>query len=252
MGAAPADGHPARRRTGSAIRRFRAAEDGLAAAELALILPVLLTIMLGGIQLVAYINAVRKVELVVQSISQMISQTSPPDASTSVATVNAADLHFSYDAALVLFPYLMDDAKRQGKSWWQDITINYASIQFTQVATTCSDGSDLSACYVANVVWTSTGTTQPASGAAFRPCGVPQVPAANNAAPTRSALPRSVYGPASLIVVDVVFTFTPTFGTQILQPIRIARSAYVQPRYASLVNYDTTNNDGIATRCPGF
>ena len=67
------------------LRRFRAADDGLAAIELALILPVLLVFMLGGIQLDAYVNAVRKVELVVESISQMISQTTPPsNGSTSV------------------------------------------------------------------------------------------------------------------------------------------------------------------------
>ncbi|KMO41695.1 pilus assembly protein TadE [Methylobacterium variabile] len=238
---------------GARIRRFRAAEDGLAAVELALILPVLLALMLGGFQLVAYINAMRKIDLVVRSISQMLSQVAPPANSTStVGLVTAADLHFSYDAALVLFPYLMADGKRQGKEWWQVITINYAGIQFTQQATNCTNSSDLSACYTADVVWTSTGTTQPADGAAYRPCGVAQTPADNSAAPSRSALPRSVFGPASLIVIDVVFTFTPTFGAQFFPPVRIARSAYVQPRYATLVNYDTTNSDGMAKRCPGF
>lgn len=235
------------------LRRFRAADDGLAAIELALILPVLLVFMLGGIQLVAYINAVRKVELVVESISQMISQTTPPsNGSTSVATVNAGDLHFSYDSALVLFPYLMSEGRRQGKSWWQVVTINYASIQFTQVATSCSDSSDLSACYRADVVWTSTGTTQPSGGPAYRPCGIAQVAASNTAAPTPQTLPRSLFGPASMVVIDVTFTFNPAFGAGYLPSLRIARSAYIQPRYASLITFDTTGNDGIATKCPGF
>jgi Flp pilus assembly protein TadG len=176
------------------IRRFRDAEDGLAAVELALIMPVILVIMLGGIQVVSYINAVRKVELVVRSISQIISQTQPPSGST-VAMVNAGDLHFSYDSALVLFPYLMSEGRRRGQAWWQVITINYASIKFTQTATTCTDASDLSACYRADVVWTSTGTTQPATGVAYRPCGTPQIAASNTAPPSRTALPRSLFGP---------------------------------------------------------
>ncbi|MCF4126853.1 TadE/TadG family type IV pilus assembly protein [Methylobacterium sp. SyP6R] len=235
------------------LRRFRAADDGLAAVEAALILPVLLVIMLGGIQLIAYINAVRKVELVVQSISQMISQTTPPsNGSTTVATVNASDLHYSFDSALVLFPYVMGEGKRQGKQWWQVVTINYASIQFTQIATTCSDSSDLSACYRADVVWTSTGTTQPSGGPAYRPCGTPQIAASNTADPTPQTLPRSLFGPASMVVIDVVFTFNPTFGASYLPSLRIARSAYIQPRYASLINFDTNGNDGIATKCPGF
>jgi len=232
----------------SRIRRFRAAEDGLAAVELALIMPVILVIMLGGIQVVSYINAVRKVELVVRSISQMISQTQPPNGST-VAMVNAGDLHFSYDSSLVLFPYLMAEGRRRGQAWWQVITINYASIKFTQTATTCTDSSDLSACYRADVVWTSTGTTQPATGVAYRPCGTPQVAASNTAPPSRTALPRSLFGPAAAVVIDVAFTFTPTFGANYLPSLRIARTAYIQPRYATLVDFDSTNNDGIASKC---
>ncbi len=128
-----------------------------------------------------------------------------------------------------------------------DISINYASIAFTKVTATCNDPTDQSACYTANVVWTSTGTAQP-YGANYRPCSTPQLPADNTATPSRTALPRSVFGPATLIVIDVVFNFTPTLGSKFFPAIKIARSAYVQPRYASLINYDTTNNDGIATK----
>ncbi len=233
------------------LRRFRRANDGVAAIEIALILPVLLVIMLAGIQLVAYINAVRKVELVVESISQMISQSKPPsNGSTTVATVNADDLHYSFDSALVLFPYIMGEGKRQGKQWWQVITINYASIQFKQVATTCGGSADQSACYVATVVWTSTGTTQSSTGPTYRPCIIPQLPASDTADPSPTTLPRSLFGPASMVVIDVVFTFNPTFGARYLPSLRIARSAYIQPRYASLIDFDTNGNDGIATKCP--
>lgn len=234
--------------------RFRSAEDGIAAIEFALILPTLLLIMFLAIQVVAYIDATRKVELVAHSISQMISQSVPPN-NTTVARVNATDLHFSYDATLVLFPYVMKDAKRRGRTWSQNISINYASIQFTARNAACQSNpdtsSDLSTCFDANVVWTTTGTAQP-GGDNYRPCDTLQVPAADDAAPNRTSLPRSSYGPGSLVVIDVVFDFKPTFGSGLVPAVRIARSAYVQPRYASLVNFDTTNNDGIATRCTGF
>ncbi|TNC15266.1 pilus assembly protein [Methylobacterium terricola] len=230
------------------VRCFRSAEDGIAAVELALILPVLLTLMIGGIQVIAYINAVRKIERVVESISQMVSQTRPVG-NSSIATVNASDLHFSFDAAMVLFPYLMAEGKRQNRSWSKVITINYAGIIFTQTAKNCADSADQSACYRADVSWTSIGTQQPSTGPVYRPCGTPQIAADNKAPPTRTALPRSLFGPASMVVIDVEFTFTPTFGARYLPSIRIARSAYVQPRYATRVDYDPTNNDGIATTC---
>jgi Flp pilus assembly protein TadG len=229
----------------SPTRGFIADTRAVSAVEFALIFPVLLVLMLAGIQLVTYINATRKVELIAQSISQMISQAQPPQNSTT-ATVNAADLHFSFDSALVLFPYLMKDAPRQSLQWWQDIAITFASVNFTQTASNCTGTTDLSNCYAAKVVWTSTGTT----GGNYRPCTPAQLPADNTAAPSRATLPRSVFGPGSLIAVDVVFTFRPSFGARFIPAMRIARLMYVQPRYASLVDLDSTGNDGIATKCP--
>lgn len=235
---------------GGPLHRFMRAERGVAAIEFAVILPILLVLLLTGIQLVLYINASRKVGQVARSISQMISQVKPPD-NSSTATVNALDLHFGYDATMVIFPYLLNDAKRQNVAWWRNIAINFASIAFTKTTGTCSDPADQSNCYVANVVWTSTGTSQP-YGQMYRPCVVPQLPTDNTATPNPALLPRSVYGPASLIVIDVVFKFTPTFGVGFLPTLTISRSAYVQPRYATLINYDTTSNDGIASKCPGY
>lgn len=236
------------------MRRFGAADGGLAAIEFALIMPTLLFILFAGAQLIAYVDATRKVELVAHSISQMISQATPPKGET-VAQVNATDLHFSYDATLVLFPYVMKDAKRRKVAWWENISINYASIRFTAKNAACKSNTDtsadLSTCYDANVVWTTTGTAQP-GGNNYRSCDTPQLPVADDATPSRTTLPRSSYGPGSLVAIDVVFDFQPTFGSGLVPAVRIARSAYVQPRYASLVNFDTTNNDGIATRCTGF
>ncbi len=226
-------------------RGFIGDTRAVSAVEFALLFPVLLLLMLAGTQLVTYINATRKVELIAQSVSQMLSQAQPPQGST-IATVNATDLHFSLDSALVLFPYLMRDAPRQNLQWWQDIAITFASVNFKQTASNCTGTTDLSNCYAANVVWTSTGTT----GGNYRPCTPAQLPADNTAAPNRTTLPRSVFGPGSLIAVDVVFTFRPTFGARFIPSVRIARSMYLQPRYASLVDFDTTGNDGIATKCP--
>lgn len=232
----------------AALARFAVSDRGTSAVELALVLPVLVALLLAGFQVVLYVNASRKVELVANSISEMISQATPPTASSTTAKINALDIHFSYDASLVLFPYLMTDANRKGIAWWQNITIDYASIQFTQISTSCAGAADQSACYTANVVWTTTGT----AGANARPCLIPQVAADDNASPTNLTLPRSLFGPGSIIAVDVSFTFVPTFGSQFVKPLVIRRSVFVQPRYASLITYDMSTSDGIATSCPGY
>lgn len=231
-----------------AARCFPAEARGASAVEFALVFPVLALLLLGGLQVVLYVDATRRVEAVATSISQMISQATPATAGSTTATVNALDLHFSYDAALVLFPYLMSDGKRKGVAWWQDITIDYASIQFTQIVKPCPTATDQSGCYRADVVWTSTGTV----GTTTRPCSVAQAAADDTAPTTPKTLPRSLFGPGSVIAIDVSFSFVPTFGANVLKPILISRSVFVQPRYAQLIKYDSTNSDGIATTCLGF
>ena len=234
--------------------RFLGSTHGAVAVEFAFALPVLMVLMMLGVQIVSYVNAVRKVELLTTSISEMISQAAPqPGAST--AYVNYQDLHFSYDSGLVVFPYLMSDSARQGVAWWQDINIDYASVQFNNIPnTTCAPTSDQSPCYTASVVWTSTGTV----GTNNRACGTAkgqspfQLPMNDTSSPNKLYLPRSIFGPGSVIVIDVVFTFRPVFAANLMQPLTIRRSVYVRPRYASLIDYDTTNSDGIATLCPGY
>ena len=194
--------------------RFTPSDRGSSAVEFAVIFPVLMILMLMGVQVVNY--------------------------------VSATDLHFYFDSALVIFPYLMQDAARQGILWWQDIDIDFASIQFTAIpGANCSGQPDQSGCYTAKVVWTSSGTV----GSNYRPCIIPQVAQSNTAAPSSLRLPASIFGPGSIIAVDVVFTFTPTFGANLLPSLRIARSVFLQPRYATLITYNTPN-DGIAQSCP--
>ena len=227
------------------VRRFKTGIDASAAVEFALVFPVLLILMIVGIDIVAYVNAVRKTELLAATISEMISQAAPPIGSTT-ATVAAADLHFSYDSGLVVFPYLMKDAARQSIAWWQDIYIDYASIKFTAIpGASCTGQADLSSCYTAAVVWTSSGTT----GGNYRPCLIPQLAQSNTSPPNKAFLPASIFGPTSIIAVDIVFTFTPTFGSAFITPLRIARSVFVQPRYAALITYSSTGNDGTAQSC---
>ena len=227
------------------LRRFGTSRDATSAIEFAIVSPVLIILMLAGLQLVLYVNATRKVEYVAGSIAQMVSEATPPSNTTTTAKVNATDLHFSHDSALVLFPYIMSDSTSKGIPWQNDIDIDYASIQFTPIKGTSCSGYDQSSCFTASVVWTSNGT----AGTNSRVCGSQQTAVDDTMSPTSKTLPRSIFGQGSIIAVDVVFNFVPKFGAKFLPAIRIAKSVFLQPRYASLITYDTTNDDGIATLC---
>ena len=227
----------------AALLRFRERSDGVSAIEFAIVFPVLMMLMLAGTQLVTYINAVRKVEATASSISEMLSQTYNPNtpAATTVY-VTANDLHFAFDQTMVVFPYLMKDAARQGIPWPQDISLDFASVKFTPNGSNCTGQYDQSGCYVANVVWTTTG-----AGSNYRSCGTLQ--STTSSYPDKTKLPSYVFSAGSLIVVDVVFIFVPTFGANFFGTQRIARSVYIQPRYASLIDFNVLGNDGIATEC---
>ena len=241
----------ARRFLLAALLRLRERSDGVSAIEFAIVFPVMMMLMLGGTQLVTYINAVRKVEATASSISEMLSQKYDPSNPATVY-VTADDLHFARDQTMVIFPYVMKDAASRGIPWPQDVEVDFASVQFVPNAQSCP-GYDQSKCYVANVVWTTNNPTGTGNG---RPCGVQS--ASTSSYTNSGSLPSNVFGPGSLIAVDVVFTFKPSFGnTQFLGMSlfgtqRIARSVYVQPRYASLIDFNILGNDGIATECPSI
>lgn len=233
-------------RAPSALVRFRDGTDAISAVEFAIIFPVVIILMLGGTQLVTYINAVRKVEAVASSVSEQLSQVyDPSNPAATTVKVNAVDLHFAYDQTMVIFPYVMKDAARQGlSSWGQDITVDLASVNFIKNNNNCAGQYDQSTCYTATVVWTTTGLP----GTNSRPCGI-QTPTSSSY-PNSKTLPSNIFGAGSVIAVDVVFNFKPAFGGKYFGSQRIARSVYVQPRYANLIDFDVTGNDGIAVKCP--
>ena len=232
-----------------ALRRllgFVDADGGVSSIEFTMVFPVLMVILLAGNQVVLYIDATRKVEQIATSVSEMISQATPPTSGgDGSASVNSTDLNFSYDSTLVIFPYVMGDALRRNIPWRQTITVSFAGITFNQISTSCTGATDQSPCYLAHVDWTSVGT----SSASYRPCLVPQQPTDDTAGYSRYLLPRSVFGSGSIVAVDVTYTFTPTFGTSFVSPITINRSVFVQPRYATKIKYDPTGTDGIASTC---
>lgn len=179
---------------------------GAAAVEFALIAPVLLILLLVGYDTARYAQDVRRIEAVGASIGQMLSV-------STTGQVAAADLQFYEDATIVLFPQVLQDSYQQGKAWTSDMGITVSSVSFT--------GADPN--YKATVAW-SAGTN-------LRPCNVNLVAAEDSATPSIATLPIDTFGPGTLIVVDLVFQFRPTIASQLMKPIPITRSYYIQPRY---------------------
>jgi hypothetical protein len=108
------------------------------------------------------------------------------------------------------------------------------SIKFTATPTGCTT----TCTYKPAVVWTN--------GA--RSCGSTITAVADTSGYSPTTLPSDVFGPGSLIVVDVWYTFTPTFAAAYMPAIYIERSAYMAPRNVPVVESQATAQ---APACPG-
>jgi Flp pilus assembly protein TadG len=213
------------------LRSFLRNTKGVAALELAIWAPVMSLVLFGGVEITRYTIATKRIESVASTIGQMLTV-------NSVGTVNYVDLQFYNDSAMVLFPLVLSDAKQQNKSWSNDIAITMSSVTFTASPANCTT----TCTYVPKVAW-SAGTTR-------RSCTTPPTSASNTAASSVKTLPADVFGPTSLIVVDVSFTFRPTIAPKFMNAITINRSYFVTPRYVPTITYTvSTGDNGIATVC---
>ncbi len=207
---------------------------GSVAVEFAIVVPMLALLLAGLYQAWMLTVVNRELDAVPASIAQMLTQ-------TTTGAVNDDDLAFTASSAMVLFPTVLSDAASKGLSWSDDIGITISSVVFSQQA---------NGAYQAEVAW-SRGTSK-------RPCGTPLTGAADTATPSPTTLPQDLFGVGSLIVVDVVFTYSPSFLPTTFMPqstYTFKKSVYLQPRYIAAPSYIThsaKDADGATTLCPGY
>jgi Flp pilus assembly protein TadG len=236
-------------------KEFWPARHAIAATEFALLLPVLIILMLGSVETARAIIAARSVTAVATTAVEMLSQ-------NGTRKVNYIALHFATDSTMVIFPQMLQDAARKGVSWKNDISVSIAGVCFSPAGSTNCALACTSNC-TANVVWNS--------GPNKRACGTPLTSAPDTAAPSKTTLPADVFPAAggasggSLLVVDIVYNYTPIFGSTftalfgapLFGTLPIARSAYLAPRYVQFpkyIQYDNTvsGDDGIGAECPQY
>ena len=227
-------------RTLSSFPRDRRA---VSAIEFAIWAPVICFFVLGSTDIVRYTLATGRLSDVAGTMGQMLSV-------NTTGSVNYIDLQFYHDSAMITYPQVLMDAAQQGTAWSNDMSITMTSITFTAQPSGCT----LNCTYVPTVVWSA--------GSSKRPCtakgaNTPPISSmADTSSPSATTLPADTYGPTSLLVVDVSFTFRPLFaikplpGLGALSNITIARSFYTSPRYVTTVGYTSIGGDpGTTTVC---
>lgn len=102
-------------------RKFRRAESGLAAVEFALIAPVLVTLLLGTVELSNALNAHQKVTLLASTGADLVAQAtsvSSSDMSNIFAAVDAVIYPFAAANAEIVISSIVSDGNGNGTVAW--------------------------------------------------------------------------------------------------------------------------------------
>ncbi len=239
----------ARVRSRIAVRRDAALlgseRSGVAALEFALLAPVMATLLFGMVDVTQAIIAYRKVNIVAQETAEILTELALQPNQTSFLSVST--LNQGSSQIYSVFPNLVNYTPSSPNNATYAVTVS--NVAFVGTAPQgCVTGVNCST-YNANLAW----SVPLARGQQItRPCGpVDQVTPATT--PSTSNVPTSgMTTLQSMIVVDVVYDFTPIFGVFITgKNIPFKRSAYVSDR-ASISPYVTYDTPANANVCPGF
>jgi Flp pilus assembly protein TadG len=205
-------------------RRIRDDRGGVAAVEFAIILPLMLTMYVGTVEVTKGVMANRKVNLVSRTLSDLIAQqptstqsTSTPSPSNAVQMSTVTDILGASTAIMSPYPVTT-------------LTMTVSAIDILNK----SNGQ----CCDAKVRWSYT------QGGTLRPCTTPltQVAATVTAAPTNiptSLIPTTttLSSPQYLIIADVFYVYQPLFSATFLNWANgMSRTSYMVPRSTGQVN----------------
>ena len=211
---------------------------GAGTVEFALILPIALLLMLMGFDTARYVLTTQRIEEIANTTAEMLAQTGANSSAVlpNDGAVSDGDLQFYWDSGMFLYPDVAAAASAQGVAWSSLLVVNMTSIKFVASPTGCTS----SCTYKPQVVWTTNN---------HRPCASTITAVVDSSTPSPSTLPKDVFGSGSIIVVDVTYTWQPTFGAAYLPSFAITRSTYMAPRNVNIV--EAASGDNLASNCSG-
>jgi Flp pilus assembly protein TadG len=201
------------------LNRFIKSDNGVAAVEMALVLPFLVLLFLGTVEISRFFLISKRVSNVSASIAQMLS--------TSSAVRPKEQLYF-LASSIYSIPTIEPDTLSAGGSVWGSHNVSMASVEFVPVDKNCQTSN----CNFDAMV-RFTYSVDPDQ---MRPCGK-ATKVADGIVLTSNTLPASLYGPGSVIVADVSYAYKPLFGSRFFGDITLFKSSFMAPRYMTVVPF---------------
>jgi Flp pilus assembly protein TadG len=195
----------------SDLLRFARNVGGTAATEFALVLPFLVAVMLGSMEIHRYMRHLRHFENALDTLAQITSQRS--------SDVTGANLAADAESIQWVFPEIY---QLFGAGWKSRLGIQITSVEFTGCTTT-------KVCTTTNVKWVWRPTATPLPPSLQRSCNA--LTSSNSTQLTGASLNASFFGPGSLIIVDLSYAYTPFLNSNLIPVRTIVRQAAYAPRY---------------------
>ena len=219
---------------GAEVTVARNSRAGVAGLEFALLSPILLLLFLGTIDLSNAVITARRMGTAAGSVAEIATTSSAQTQALNVLTdVQAWQ---ATTAPFVFFPGWTAKASRQS------FAVTLSAVVFTATKAGCTQNCS----YAANVTWSVANNL---GVARLRACG--QVTMAPDTDPaTYDTLPASAFGPTSLLVADISYTFQPIFFGFLIGDIPMMHSAYLSPRINNTTLLQSMGGAGVSVSCP--
>ena len=226
---------PAARGLLRALKRTHRSRRGVVALEFALVVPVLVAVAVGVFDLANGFIVWRRLTQAAQSVDEIATAMAVQfDGSNNLTRDQATT---ASTAAFAIMPNLANTPA-------SSFGVTMSTVVFSATHNNCMSNCS----YVANTAWSVTlQGTQPT-----RACGTLKA-VSDTQPPSLSTLPTDVFGPTSLLVVDMSFRFEPAFIVYFTGPFTLMRSAYLPPRAGTLAQWIRfVDPTGTVVPCPGY
>lgn len=201
-------------------RAFRKAKEGLAAVEFALLLPVMITLFFGVVEVTMALLCRADVSVMASTAANLISEVSTPN-STDISNVYAA-------AGTILYPYPTGTSATQP-------TIRITSVIYNATTSSTTSGT---------VAWTCTqsgsGTLSPASLTKGQTVNFTDSTTSNN---PLAIMPVN----GSVIMAEVAYGYTSPTMQVITSSLNLTNVWYTKPRRVAQIPAPSPAPSGCAT-----
>lgn len=197
------------------VRKFASREDGAAAVEFALIMPVLITLYFGSLEASALLTADKRVNTISSTVGDLIGQWDPDDGKIDATSTGTLAAYFAA-AQGIIAPYSTTGVKQ------------VVSLVFVK-----SDGTT-------KVLWSAQN-----GGGTLRTVGQPYTPLLSTGS---NQMTNTVARGGCIIAAEASYSYKPVLGVVFKSALNLSHTNYFIPRYGAtgVINLSTTSLSSTA------